>query len=248
MRTTCNALCDFTVYANDAEIGKIKDIYFDKKTWLVRYLVVDTRRWLPGRKVLLAPKHVALLDTRTQVIRFDMTREQLSQAPSLAEHLPPTRAHEIALYDFFGWTQYWTGTLDRRLPLAEARQPLDGATYDMESNARQLAGEPHLESCKDLQKFTVGTSDQLTRTAQPTKLGSLWDFVINYVEWNVPFFVVEEDLNPGLRKFVLSTDLITAIDIQDGMIRTQTSTQSVAHAPSVDEISQLGAPGSPIHA
>jgi PRC-barrel domain len=42
--------------ATDGEIGHVKDFYFDDKSWAVRYLVVDTGSWLPGRLVLLAPQ------------------------------------------------------------------------------------------------------------------------------------------------------------------------------------------------
>lgn len=246
MRTTSNALCDFTVYANDAEIGRIKDIYFDDESWDVRYLVVDTRRWLPGRKVLLAPRHVAMLDPRTQVVRFDMTRDQLKDAPSLDEHLPVTRSHEIALHDFFGWTQYWTGGAG----LADLRLPLDAAGARFASAPPMTAGavvhregEPHLESCKDLQGFAVQAIGPLGRGTRGARIGELWDFVISYVDWNVPFFVVEEELHPGTRKFVLATELVTTIDTSDAVIRTQTPPQSFERAPGIEEVSQLGAPG-----
>ena len=43
-----------TVNALNGEIGSVDDLYFDDQTWSVRYLVVDTGKWLPGRKVLVA--------------------------------------------------------------------------------------------------------------------------------------------------------------------------------------------------
>ncbi|MGZ8487048.1 MAG: hypothetical protein ACXWW4_00775 [Candidatus Binatia bacterium] len=41
--------------AKDGDIGEANDFIFDDKNWTVRYLVADTERWLPGRKVLLSP-------------------------------------------------------------------------------------------------------------------------------------------------------------------------------------------------
>jgi hypothetical protein len=41
--------------AKDGPIGDIHDIYFDDQEWTVRYYVVDTGKWLPGRKVLIPP-------------------------------------------------------------------------------------------------------------------------------------------------------------------------------------------------
>lgn len=43
-----------TLAALDGEIGKVKDFYFDNQNWAVRYLVVDTDSWLPGREVLVS--------------------------------------------------------------------------------------------------------------------------------------------------------------------------------------------------
>ena len=43
---------DLSVYAlqaRDGEIGKINEVYFDDKSWLVRYFIVRTGAWLLGR-------------------------------------------------------------------------------------------------------------------------------------------------------------------------------------------------------
>jgi len=41
--------------ALDGEIGRVRDVYFDDKTWVIRYVVADTGSWLTGRLVLLSP-------------------------------------------------------------------------------------------------------------------------------------------------------------------------------------------------
>ena len=45
----------FSIGARDGDIGEANDFIFDDKNWTVRYLVADTNRWLPGRKVLISP-------------------------------------------------------------------------------------------------------------------------------------------------------------------------------------------------
>ena len=44
-----------TIQATDGEIGKVDQFYFDDETWAIRYLVVNTNRWLAGRLVLVSP-------------------------------------------------------------------------------------------------------------------------------------------------------------------------------------------------
>ena len=41
--------------ASDGDIGHISDLVVSDEDWAVRYLVVDTRDWLPGKHVLLPP-------------------------------------------------------------------------------------------------------------------------------------------------------------------------------------------------
>ncbi|HEY6084802.1 MAG TPA: PRC-barrel domain-containing protein, partial [Nitrospira sp.] len=46
----------------DGEFGTIEELYFDDRSWAVRYLVVKTGGWLLGRKVLVAPVAVQHID------------------------------------------------------------------------------------------------------------------------------------------------------------------------------------------
>lgn len=71
------------ILAEDGEVGSVDDLYFDDEDWDVRYLVVDTRRWIPGRKYLVSP---IAIDREHPLdegdIRVDLTREQISRCPT----------------------------------------------------------------------------------------------------------------------------------------------------------------------
>ena len=45
----------YTLDAIDSTLGQCSDFLFDDQHWTIRYMVADTRRWLPGRKVLVSP-------------------------------------------------------------------------------------------------------------------------------------------------------------------------------------------------
>jgi len=45
----------YAIGATDGAIGHVKDVYFDDKTWVIRYLVVETGSWLSSRKRLQIP-------------------------------------------------------------------------------------------------------------------------------------------------------------------------------------------------
>ena len=64
------------IHAEDGEVGSVDDLYFDDEGWDVRYLVVNTRRWIPGRKYLVSP--IAIDRARPLEagdIRVELTRE-----------------------------------------------------------------------------------------------------------------------------------------------------------------------------
>ena len=42
MLRSMNDLEDCAIRATDGSIGQVKDLYFDDKAWVIRYLVVDT--------------------------------------------------------------------------------------------------------------------------------------------------------------------------------------------------------------
>jgi hypothetical protein len=39
----------YHIQATDGEIGHVEDFFADDQYWTLRYLLVDTRNWLPGR-------------------------------------------------------------------------------------------------------------------------------------------------------------------------------------------------------
>ena len=55
MLRNASAIHGYAIVASDGHLGTVSDFLFDDVSWLVRWLVVDTGKWLSGRKVLLPP-------------------------------------------------------------------------------------------------------------------------------------------------------------------------------------------------
>ena len=53
MLLNVNRVKGFGIDATNGEIGRAKEFYFDDKECVIRYLVADTGRYLPGRIVLV---------------------------------------------------------------------------------------------------------------------------------------------------------------------------------------------------
>ena len=63
-----SALKGLSVVGTDGRIGAVKDFLFLDDRWQVRWLVIDTGVWLPGRKVLIHPSAVTDWDFEREEI------------------------------------------------------------------------------------------------------------------------------------------------------------------------------------
>ena len=76
MLRTAGHMKGVTIEAIDGDIGSVQDLYFDDRTWTVRYLVVDTGTWLPGRQVLISPFAFQPVPGASR-LRTALTKEQI---------------------------------------------------------------------------------------------------------------------------------------------------------------------------
>jgi uncharacterized protein YrrD len=95
------------VEAVDGEIGHVDDFIIDDETWAIRYLIVDTHDWLPGKKVLISPKWIERVSWSEKQVVVDLTREAIRQAPEYTDVAPLTRDQEIVLHGHYGRPGYW---------------------------------------------------------------------------------------------------------------------------------------------
>ena len=96
-------LLDKGVDAVDGKVGTVHDLYFDENTWTVRYMVVDTGKWLSGRKVLVAPEAIVKPWHHQPEIAIKLTTEQIRSGPDLDATMPMVdqklrSANELAGY------------------------------------------------------------------------------------------------------------------------------------------------------
>ncbi|MDP2304204.1 MAG: PRC-barrel domain-containing protein [Ignavibacteria bacterium] len=70
----------YHINAKDGEIGHVEDYVLDDKKWDVSYLVVDTQNWLPGKKVLIPPKRIYLIEWSEQKVYVDLSKEAIENS------------------------------------------------------------------------------------------------------------------------------------------------------------------------
>ena len=50
------AVTGYHIHASDGEIGHVEDFLVEDADWSIHYLVVDTKNWWPGKRILISPR------------------------------------------------------------------------------------------------------------------------------------------------------------------------------------------------
>jgi hypothetical protein len=97
----------YYVQAADREIGHLSDLLVDEHDWTIRLLVIDTRNWWPGRKVVVAPEWLERVDWPGQQIVVGLTRDQIKASPEYDPGQTLDRSYQERLYRHYGRPPYW---------------------------------------------------------------------------------------------------------------------------------------------
>lgn len=172
--------------AVDGDIGHVKDIYFDDQNWAVRYVVVDTGSWLPGRQVLISPHAFAGFRENGKILTVQLTRQQIEDSPSIESHKPVSRQYEEEYYRYYGWPCYWLGSglwgmsgfpIVQSPECARTDDALDGPAPHTER------ADAHLRSAQGLYGYHIKYGDET--------VGQLGDFLMDDKSWAIRELVVK---------------------------------------------------------
>ncbi len=97
----------YHIQAIDGEIGHVEDFIADDRSWIIRYMQVDTRNWLPGKKVLISPRWISDISWTEQLVYVDLSRDAVKHSPEYSPAEPVNREYETRLYDYYGRPKYW---------------------------------------------------------------------------------------------------------------------------------------------
>ncbi|MBU8536577.1 PRC-barrel domain containing protein [Falsiroseomonas tokyonensis] len=231
-----STLIGASVKATDDSIGSVHDILFDDQDWAVRWLVVDTGSWLPGRKVLLPTSVLGRPDTATGAVSVTAVREQVKDSPGRSEDEPVSRQMETEVYGYYGWSPYWhagtaafSGTL---LPVpgeaAAAPTPGQGTMNAGETPpgagaAQRQAGDPHLRSMKEVTGYYIRANDD--------DIGHVEEFLLDEAGWAIRYIVVDtRNWWPG-KQVLLAPKWIREVDWGERKLRVDITREQVEAGP-----------------
>lgn len=217
----------YALGARDDEFGRVKDIYFDDHSWTIRYLVVDTGKWLSQRKVLISPHSVVSIREKDKAVDLNLTREQIENSPPIEHDMPVSRQFEADYYRYYNYPFYWHGAG----MWGPATIPMVGApeqTWPAEGPGKppQGKGDPHLRSARDVTGYHIQARDK--------QIGHLEDFIFDDTHWAIDYLVVDtKNWLPG-KKVLVSPDWVKNVDWQMSKVETILDSQTIETAPEYD--------------
>jgi hypothetical protein len=195
----------YVMHGEDADVGRVEDVYFDDRYWVVRHLVVDSGHWLRGRRVLIPPAAVRHVDHARRRLEVALTRAQVEHSPPIDTAKPVSRQHHVDLYDYFGFPYDWTGAAVHRDALAGFE-----------------AGDAHLRSGRAVSGYHV--------RAVGGEVGPVEDFLVEVPSWGIRYIVVRTGRGPVL----VSPEWVGGVSWEGRRFDVDLSVEALREAPRYD--------------
>lgn len=211
----------YHMQTRDETIGRLADILFDDVGWQVRYLVIDTGEWLPGRRVLISPVQVDEPKFQDKAIPVNQTAQEIEDSPQLREDAPVSRQYEQALAEYWDWQPYW-GPMGVAGAGAAALAAQARAT-DREQDDVTLPGDPHLRSVEEVAGYDIDARDG--------QIGQVHDFVFEIDNWVLRYMIVDTGGWLGGREVLIAPAWIDTIDWTAQEVEVDLDRDTIQNSP-----------------
>ncbi len=225
LRST-NSLKGYQLGAQDGGIGECSDFLFDDESWVVRYLLADTRKWLPGRKVLISPISIGEIEVIGRTVNVSLSKDQIKNSPPLETSAPVSRKYEMFFNKHFGWSDYWDGSaiwgndaypgsLKSRSEMQEIEQ-----TADRRSNIR---------STSEVAGYRIH--------AQDDDVGLVEDFLVEEETWIIRYLVIDTSTwIPGSKRVIVEPNWVDQVRWDDRSISLRMTKEQIENSPEYDPL------------
>ena len=224
MLRTASHLKGTSIAATDGEIGSVQDLYFDDHSWTIRYLVVDTGTWLPGRQVLISPRSIMTVTDEAR-IPVSLTKSQVENSPSTDVDKPVERQYEEEYSQYYGYPYYWTGPYR----WGATPYPGEGVLAMPEAVAAMPprgGGDPSLRSTRNVTGYYIEATDG--------DIGHVDDFIVDTTAWAIRYMLVDtRNWWPG-KKVLVSPEWINQVSWPDSRVYVDMSREAIKSAPEYD--------------
>jgi hypothetical protein len=81
-------LLGYGIESQDGNVGHVEDFIVEDDTWSIRYLVIDSRNWLSGRKLLIATAWLGAVNHEDRQISLPLPGSKIEALPEFDPEAP----------------------------------------------------------------------------------------------------------------------------------------------------------------
>jgi sporulation protein YlmC with PRC-barrel domain len=223
-----NDLLGFRIAAEDGDIGKVKDFYFDDETWTVRYLIVKTGDLL-SREVLISPFVVTDHFWEPASFSVGLTRQQVRDSPRIDTEKPVSRQQEAELAKYYPWQSYWgTGFYPGGVwGVVEPTPVVDPRTIREVDREKISHGDLHLRSVKTVAGYHIHATDG--------DVGHVNNFIIDDQTWQIAYLVVDTHNWIGGKKVLVAVKHVKQVEWENSKVVIDLTVDTVKASEPVDK-------------
>jgi hypothetical protein len=224
-------LQDCTVHATDGVVGRFDRCYFDSDQWAVRYLVVDTGVWLPGREVLIPPLAVTEIQNDARTIQLSMPRIKIEKSPAVGMTSVPTREQEALYLTYYGYPLYWEGAG----LWGQGTPPLSDIA-DLDERRVRAAHEFQLTTAA-LDVIALHDSEDVIGChihATDGAIGHAEDFIVEDASWLIRYAMMDTSNWWMGRKVLIAPQWVTNIDWGRSIVEVGMTKEAIKSSPEFD--------------
>lgn len=227
----------YSIEATDGHIGEVKDCLFDDRHWGLRYVVADTRKWLPGRKVLITPHH-AKQPTKGwsgNALPVDLSKERIRNAPELDDNAPVSAQYESEYMRYYQIANpYWAGPYAWGYEFEP--QYVAPPTEENEKQSEQLSKQ-HEDQLKNIEHSHLRSAHEVIGyhiQAKDDSFGHVEDFIIDDSKWKLMYLIVDtKNWLPG-KKSIVDVRWVSSFDWHSREASIDLTRKQIEAAPRYD--------------
>ena len=224
MYWNASALNGYKIEATDGRLGTVSDLLFEDTDWTIRWMIVDTGRWLSGRKVLLPFSVLGTPDPMKCEFPVMLTMDQVRNSPDSDTDQPVSRQMEASVYGHYNLNPYWASNAIA-MPFVA---PLFGSDLIARSRAVPVVdgADQHLRSVAAVTGYHIHATDG--------EIGHVEDFLVDDGDWRIRYIKVDtKNWWPGER-VLISPNLVREVDWSLELVHLDVNQQKVKHGPPYD--------------
>jgi uncharacterized protein YrrD len=101
----------YDVQAKDGDLGHVEDFIIEDETWAIRYLIINTHNWWPGKKVLISSQWIERVSWGEKKVFVNLSRDTIKHSPEYSDESLLTRDYETGLHRHYKRQTYWVDEL-----------------------------------------------------------------------------------------------------------------------------------------